>query len=178
MNHNRPSRKPNPALFLASAFAAIAGVLLTAAGVIGTGAGTASAGDEDPLPIGTVVTQEVPPSSTSVPPTNTSVPPTNTSVPPTNTSVPPTNTSVPPTNTPPPGTTNTPVTLLAVTPTSVPAATATAQALLQTVAGVRALPGTGDGGGSGPAWLMVFAGIAMSSGGVLSLALQRRRHQR
>jgi hypothetical protein len=167
MPNNDTARRRNSALVVASTFLALAGLALGGLGLLG-GLEPAAAGDPPPLPqpdttpiLQTVIPTEV---STSVP---TEVP---TEV---STSVP---TEVP---------TSVPTTVPTSVPTSVPAtstsqpltvATAVPTTLVQTVAGVTALPATGEGAsGTGVSWLLVAVGAAVCLAGLAGIAAGRRR---
>jgi hypothetical protein len=190
-------RLSNRAVMIVSTLAAVFGLALTSAGLIGGAPLRALAGDPEPLPesTGTVATNPTEPVQSPTQPLATSTSPataiaTNTSLP-TNTPLA-TNTPLP-TNTPlatdTPAATTTPLptnTPPAATSTAVPAASTAVPATTsgtqggsnQPNAAVLGLPSTGaggDNGGTGHGWLFVAAGVLLSGAGLFGLSRSRRQ---
>ncbi|MEX2080963.1 MAG: hypothetical protein WEC33_05055, partial [Dehalococcoidia bacterium] len=105
---------------------------------------------------------ETPPTETETPPTETEVPPTETEIPPTETEVPPTETEDPPTETP---VTPTEDTQGEITPgtTSTPGAPGAGQGLFT------------DSQGAAAQLMLALLGLAAVSGGLVLLAVGRKR---
>lgn len=163
---------PNSRVIIMSSLAAVLGIALTAAGLMGT-SHRASAGDFDPSPqptqvvptepISTAVSTQIVETPVATQPVSTEVPTTiiPTTVP---TTIPTTivNTTVP--------VTSTSAALIVASSTPVP------PTAVSNVAGVQALPRTGraaSGGGLG--WLFVASGICLALAGFAGIAYERRK---